>query len=281
MKKIKLHLVFLATLFLMAIVSISCSKNKELGLEETQDFTNPLNFVGVYHNRGLEFMMQKLPTSISLTKNYQDSIDKITILLEEFISTIPSGSVLNNDFVDRKELSGKLNYVFKDFDQIKNSKDKLTEKQIPFIKRLMAILNNNTEIDSAIVFNDVAKLEKEIWKSDMAENEKIILLTATAVGKYSWKFWSQEHFKNAYFQTRTKDEVWPNWKELKNAVVEGDILGAMAGAIGGCIGGAVVGTIILPGVGSITACILEAVNMGFQGAVLGSTLSALKYLIFE
>ena len=71
------------------------------------------------------------------------------------------------------------------------------------------------------------------------------------------------------------------WQGLRAAALEADIDGAIIGMVGGCIGGAIIGTMIMPGVGSLTACMLEAVSAGFQGAVIGSTLGGIKYLLFN
>jgi hypothetical protein len=272
------------------LINVSCLKQEDKSFESTSEsitlneskteFINPLNFVGEYHNQSLDYVRKKYPYSKNLMMSYQDTINYLSDLIENFVNTIPTGSILNNEYVDRKDIKEKASNIFINNNQGKSISNRLSQKQIVFIEQLKMIFNEATEADSIRIFNRVSVLEKKIFQSDLSENEKIVLLTSSAVGKYSWKYWSQEKLENIYYQ-RTKNELWPNWKALKEAAIDADIMGAIAGAIGGCIGGAVVGTFIMPGVGSITACMLEAVNLGFQGAVLGSTLAAIRYLIFE
>ena len=48
--------------------------------------------------------------------------------------------------------------------------------------------------------------------------------------------------------------------------------------ISGCLGGVIWGTGIMPGVGSLSACVLEAVEWGFYGAIINSSFAGVKYL---
>ncbi|MGQ9621669.1 MAG: hypothetical protein ACUVTX_11935 [Bacteroidales bacterium] len=202
-------------------------------------------------------------------------------MLEEYINLIPPSTLLNNEFIDKKKTIEKISESFCKDNTIKASVFQLTPRQVYCINRLKFLIKNCEEKDSLKFSYYIEKLENDVWKSDMTDQEKNIVLISFSIGKYSWRYWSVNKLEELFSGDR-KSEKWPpDWQELKNEVIEGDIEGAIAGAIIGCIGGAIGGTLIMPGVGSITACILESVSQGFQGAVVGSTLSALKYLIFD
>lgn len=105
---------------------------------------------------------------------------------------------------------------------------------------------------------------------------------ATSVGKYSSNFWPEKKMKKNNIprlkSATTEDdwfdeEAWVDWLE---GAVNADIEGSITGAISGGIIGGIWGSVILPGVGTITATIVEAVHGGFYGAVIGSAYYGFK-----
>jgi hypothetical protein len=273
MKKKLLNAVSLTTAVFCVVVYVACSKHKENALEKGKDFENPLNIIGQYHNKGLDYILKNYNSSLKL-KNLQDTVKQIVNILDKFAETIPQGTILNNNIIDYQKLEDEAYNRFLDNKKknLNSIRALLTEQQNNYVNEIKEVLKNQNIEDSALVFQTISKIENDIWVSNMTENEKYVTLTAAAVGKYSWIFWSANPAGNS------KSVLNPT---LRQAVAEADVDGAIVGAIGGCIGGAIFGTLILPGVGSLTACMLEAVNLGFQGAVIGSTYAALKYLFFK
>lgn len=280
MRKNFLFMLVLAALAITSMVCATCSRLEDNNPETLQEFDNPFDFVGYNHNNGLDYIIQNFPRSGLNKKDVQDTILEVYSLLNEYVSALPPGSILHNDFLDRKAIEKRVSNIFLNSDALKSSADKLSAKQTVYIQRFKNILKQNPESDSIRVFTLISTLEKEIWESNLSENDKFVLLIATSVGKHSWKYWTYEKLSKSWTH-ESKNEVWPDWQKLKEAVVEADILGAIGGAIGGCITGAIIGTVILPGVGTITACVLEAVTVGFEAAVISSTIAAIKFLIFE
>jgi len=267
---------------LFILIIQGCDKGLEI--QDNTEFENPMNFVGQYHNKGLEYILQNYNNCELNIKSFQDTVDRIIFLLNDFVKTIPPGSILSYNKTEYKDFRDiLLKKLFDpDANKIKSGARQLTETQKSYVDRIKSLLQNQNESDSLMVFKRVSKLENEIWKSEMPEKEKYTILVAASVGKYSWKFWSQEKFRKTYeAQSKGTNVKDTPWQRLKAAVLEADIDGAIIGMVGGCIGGAIIGTMIMPGVGSLTGCMLEAVSAGFQGAVIASTLGAVKYLIFD
>ncbi len=277
----KLKVAILTALLLVVfgtstIVFIACSKEKEFVVESDSEFVNPMNIVGEYHNKGLEYLINKFPYSGFTNKSIQDTIAMVTTLVTNFRNSLPSGHIFNNGLVNYKDIDEKVSKQIIDYriNPGKSARNKLSEKQQIFLKRLEDILRNKNEVDSVKVIKNVLVLEIEIYKSDMTNEEKNSTLLAVAVGKYSWKFWSQNRF------SKTKSGLGMDGP-FRDTVVRCDIEAAIGGAIIGCIGGAIGGSMIMPGVGTLSACMVEAVSAGFQAAIVGSFIGALSYLIFD
>lgn len=102
----------------------------------------------------------------------------------------------------------------------------------------------------------------------MPDNDKYRTLMVTAVGKYSWKYWANY----AGFNSKNMHN------DLIDALIRSDVEGAIVGALIGCFSGAVEGTIIMPGVGSLTGCVLQSVAAAFEGGVVASLVGMFFYL---
>lgn len=192
--------------------------------------------------------------------------------MNDFIATIPQGSPFKNSAIDYKTIGASIAKMF-----IENkggltdsAKIKFSDKQISYIDTLKVVLKDQKGPDSILIFSKVSKLEKEIWESNITDDDKYRTLMVTAVGKYSWKYWSN------YDRFKTKNMP----SDLIDKLIEADIEGAMAGALIGCITGAVEGTILMPGVGSLTGCIIQCVVDAFEGGVVGSLVGMFCYFAF-
>ena len=244
-------------------------KQKENILNDEPEFVNPMNFVGQYHNAGLDYILKKYPYYACNNKSYQDTIKQISTLLNDFRTTIPQGSPLNNSAIDYKTIGENISKKFIDNkgDELKSAESKLSEKQRSYIDQLRKLLKDQNGDDSVAVFAKVSRLEKEIWKSNMTDDDKYRTLSVIAVGKYSWKYWAIDKELNA------------NNASLVDTLIEADIIGGIAGAVIGCFAGAVEGTFVMPGAGSVTGCILQGVVDAFEGAVVSSVVTAIIYLL--
>ena len=49
-------------------------KQKENILNDEPEFVNPMNFVGQYHNAGLDYILKKYPYYACNNKSYQDTM---------------------------------------------------------------------------------------------------------------------------------------------------------------------------------------------------------------
>lgn len=91
----------LAALAFTSLICVTCSRLEDNSPEINQEFDNPFDFIGYYHNNGLDFILQNFLRSGLNNKVLQDTISEVYSLLSEFVSTIPSGSMLNNDLINR------------------------------------------------------------------------------------------------------------------------------------------------------------------------------------
>ena len=57
MKKTIVSALLLAVLGLCATVYVACTKEKKVVSENNSEFVNPMNIVGEYHNKGLEYLI--------------------------------------------------------------------------------------------------------------------------------------------------------------------------------------------------------------------------------
>lgn len=205
-------------------------------------------------------------------------------LTVDFAKTIPFGSELNFQGCDFKTQWEKTYPIIANLENsdFKTSGILLSDQQNKFIQEFKQVIKNSKLADSVLVFEEISELERRIWNSSMTTGEKYQLLLGTAVGKYSWKFWSQDDFSFSNIRTGSKDidpEFPFDWDEFLVTLMEADMDGAIVGAIVGCIAGAIGGTAVMPGVGTITACVLESVYGAALGGIAASSYAAVKYLI--
>ena len=285
-RKVAISLMGIACLALIVILFHGCTKDDYT--PDNLKFENPMDFVGQYHNKGLDYIFQNLKYSDLNLKSNQDKTEQISLLFNDFLKTTLAETVLYNSKIDYKEFGSVMSekIIYANTNKSKSPNNQLTERQSSYVHKLKKLLYNQKKIDSLLVFNRISKLEKEIWESDMTEDEKYVVLIASSVGKYSWKFWSQKNplktntprLKGSKEDGNPEDAVWQEWV---NGCLDADIEGSITGAIAGGIMGAIWGSVLLPGVGTLTAAIVEAVHGGFYGAVIGSAYYGLESLYHE
>lgn len=280
----------------------SCSNEDDSDLKATEEFVNPYNFVGQYHNDGLSYVIENYSKRIDSrslkAKNYNkvnqaNDINKnIMELTNEFCQKNKLNNVsieqMNSNF--KKEISNRFgiksqNGICKV--QSTDSIQQFSKEQLVYIdkfKETLKLLKNHTVSE---VQNKLNEIEWSINNSNLSEKDKEMLLVAYAVGRYSLNFWSNYLEKNPKIikPQKTKrfkiDTYSPEesinflgwWQqyvvpELERLCVT-DFEGAGLGALQGLIFGGGVGTLV-PVAGTVTVGITAAVVGAAQGAVFSS-----------
>ncbi len=262
--------------FIFIMVSIFGCR-KETNTESDVSYENPFNFVGYYHNTGLDFVLQTANLKNNNLQTTSDSIIFISKKVYDFLLTIDDRSILSPSLSNMK-IESYTEKLVSGLNSKSSLYERLSDTQLHYLDKIRGTFRENSDSDSTKVFKLVAGIEKEVLKSRLNQEEKALVLVAAAVGKFSWLYWSEDKIKKNFKQDGKSINAEDWWKRLKLAVLEADIDGAIVGMIAGCIGGAIFGSVIMPGLGTISSCIAEAVNAGFYGAVIGSTLGAIKFI---
>ena len=264
----------LITVFAVMVALSSCETDKPLKTS-IEDFQNPFDFVGIAHNDGLDYVINNFVLKESVAENEAQVID----LCNQFISTKSDNELIFNESIDYiafgKQLINEINTYEKTGKRAKAFPDGSVEES--YLLQLKNSLLCGSYNDANDCFNSIMILEKEIWESNLLDEDKYLLLTVSSVGKHSWKYW-----------TENIDKIYPSNQFRKNppnenlmALVEADFDGSIAGAICGGIFGAIYGSVIFPGVGTITAAIAEGIHGGVMGALVCSGIKGIRILIEE
>ena len=269
-------IISLVSIFILSAVFQGCKK-EEIFFETNSKFENPLDFIGQTHNQGLEYIFKNIETSSNGLKSARNKEAQLVSLTNDFLKTLPKESILYNSKLDYKLLGNSMSQKIFD-SKLKSASIQLSLEQRDFVDELKDLIKKSIKKKKfEQIFEDVSKLEERVWNSNMNDDEKYIVLVATSVGKYSLNFWSQKKMKKNNIprlkSATTEDDGWFDedaYYEWVNDAVNADIDGSITGAIGGGIIGGIWGSVLLPGVGTITASIVEAVHGGFYGAVIGS-----------
>jgi hypothetical protein len=259
---------------LLIILFHSCESSSEVALQN-EEFVNPYEFVGEMHNEGLEFAFQKIDNTKLGTLNIQDV------------------SVLSTSFMLSKKEYG---FVIKDYDRFKKLEEMIISeikggyknidtmslfcngtKANKYYVKLDKIFNVKNIADTVSTFKAINKLEKEIWSADLQEREKASLLIMSSIGKHSLSYWRRNlpNYIN-YDSSKSAREL----DEVLLELLKADMIGGFLGFAAGAIIGAIEGTLIMPGVGSITAAFLSGMQSAVWGAILGSIWRLLELCVF-
>lgn len=246
MKQIsKLLLGLLVTMILFQ----SCEKDENS--LSTDINAKQLEFVGVEHNKMLNEVYEFI-------KN--ENIDKKTgkLKIENFlISKINSNTEYSNqsnkigiDYT-KDVFSRKINL---------NSSLKLSSKKSSnsladnYIDRLDQILTNIDFNDNSVLMT-INSIEQEIEQDEnLTDENKITLLSATQVSRYSYNYWSENWDNWLALVDVNKSSFNKRTKSAGGNIVKGDV----AGAIGGAAGAWAVN--VIPGAGQVA----------YGGAIIGA-----------
>jgi hypothetical protein len=250
---------------LLIILFHSCESSSEVALQN-EEFVNPYEFVGEIHNAGLEFILNKC----NIEKGAEISIQEICDLTTNFMLSSPENNFMNYDGKTYKEL-GEI--IIAEMNGGYNKR--AIEYQIleegtlanQYLTDLRMIVYNVDFNDSISSFKKIKKIEKDIWTSKISEENKAILLSMSAVGKHSYSYWK----KNLPKYINSENSKSADGRDVAIEILKSDFEGALVGFIAGGIIGAIGGSVIMPGVGTITAFFLD----GIQGAAYGAIITSL------
>jgi len=278
--------IFSLLLMLVGIVSLGffmqgCSQEDEIAQLINCDFQNPYDYVGKYHNDGLLYVLNKMENSIKL-KSDADNIEQNAYdFTYEFCQNNPIGNVSFSD-----DILASVIQKTKDI-RLKSSDNNFSKTQLLYHQKFESILKNPYYCSSlSDVLNRIRILEKEIYDSNMSNEDKEALLITYAVGRNSLEFWVGLNKKSDSPRLKSDNE-WDflDWWQKNvlpalQTIVKGDFDGAYQGALAGLYAGSVAGTVIsTPGAGTVTGAITGTVYGGAYGAIIGSAWNGVAYFI--
>ncbi len=259
---------------ILVLILLSC-ENSIIEESQIENFTNPYDFVGVMHNEGLTYNLR----NIAELKGKNIEIQDLCNLTTSFLKT-------NKDyhFIIKDDIK------FKDFQTMVIDNLTANPKQIDtlsifisgtasnkYLNKLDKIIDEIDLIDTITTFKALKKLENEIWKSNISDFDKTGLLIMSSVGGHSFSFWKTNLSKYCEDQSKSNNSIM---KVDLIPILKADMLGGFLGFVAGAITGAIGGTLIMPGVGSITAAVLEGMQAAVWGAVVASIWEVFyKYLL--
>lgn len=248
MFKLKSKLIVAVMLIVGIAAFVSCEKEIAVSLESNKDEIASLKMAGIEHNKGLDYVLQKLKSSKKKGQlNLKSSVDILSVVkgsTKEFLK-------INSELINAENSSTAIEYAEYSFDWVENShlakslknstsdlwdpsvEESLTLKQ----KELLVILNSaisNIELDlnaTLEVFENV----RNRANNECSEEELIAILAAIEIGTNSMTYWS-EHIDEwaTVFSTDLKStKGWFNWKKVGGADVKGAVTGGVTGAITG------------------------------------------------
>jgi len=248
MFKLKSKLIVAVMLVVGVAAFISCEKENAVSLESNKDEITSLKMAGIEHNKGLDYVLQKLKASKKKGQlNLKSSVDIFSVVkgsTKEFLK-------INSELINAENSSTAIEYAEYSFDWVKNSHltkslknstsdlwDPSVEKSLTLKqKELLVILNSaisNIELDlnaTLEVFENV----RNRANNECSEEERIAILAAIEIGTNSMTYWS-EHIGEwaTVFSTDLKStKGWFNWKKVGGADVKGAVTGGVTGAITG------------------------------------------------
>jgi hypothetical protein len=270
----------------MIVIVASCfvtgCQKEDIMMENDDEFDNPYEYVGEYHNEGLSYILSKIESTVKLKSQNIDveNIEKqVYALTGEFCANNP----LHGEIISIKEFE-KISQTLKQI-RLKSSQNQFSpirEKYYIIFCKLLKNSENSKSISN--VLKKIKKIEQEIYYADMDNIDKESLLVAYAIGRNSLEFWTSSiNIRNSTPKLKTGNEFdFLDWWEANIMpaiydVVINDYEGAAWGGATGLILGGSVGSAV-PGAGTITGAITGAVTGGAAGALEESARSGITKL---
>ena len=260
----KTILFILTTITISAFMMISCTKEVIEKEKNYEDLLKSISLAGEQHNRGLDLFIKKVKNSPEkLTRLYKASERKISDLSSlEAVELVDELVFLQQDILGEQEefkvlterqISQILKYANTDLvnsilvngsvpEEI-NLTGKLyypNEEQYlsPKVKELLDILQealSSQSNDYAAIISVFNQVENRAY-SECNEEEKVIVLSATNIGKSSLEYWyynSQEweNLIDGRSTTLNRQKKPSIWKTIGGADVAGGVAGAVRAAV--------------------------------------------------
>ncbi len=200
---------------------------------------NNYDYVGRLHNEILSELVTKNDVAKMSLPEIEAKVKTIALANKNYMERFkdaPYVSLSENDIQ-----KGMADYPNK-FANIVNKSNVSSEAKEKLNELIGYCLDNGEKMSSKELFGYIISFEDTVMKSDLKEEEKGLILSATSVARYSNQFWTvQQTVENS------TSRFW-HWF--------GDLLGGVAGGIAG--------SFIEPGVGTYAGAIIGA------GVVSGS-----------
>lgn len=251
-------LLLLLTAFVSLLNFSSCRKDEVLTKNELVEKSNPFNYLGELHNKGMHAFKEKINNN--KTSNINDLNNFVVEFMfseikkkydisntESLIKNVKGIVSANRDIKSKFINSSKLNEAFIE-EMIDSSKISDFQK-----KNLKSIFTALDEPESAK--SNLLKIETKVLNSNVSNSEKFPLLVVLAISKASYDFWTSN--KEFFIQT-------------KGATVSGALKSDAAGAVEGVLwsvvsGASETGLVFGPG-----GMVLTAAAAGFTDGLWAS-----------
>jgi hypothetical protein len=261
---------------MLLIILFNSCENSYNEIISSKEFINPYEYVGEMHNEGLVFVIEKIKDVKASNIDIQDLCNLTTAFMlskEEFGVDIKS----SNKFADFEScIKQNIQNGYKSLDTCSIFKNGTKANKL-YLK-LDNLFNKIDIKDTIEYFKAIKKFEYEIWISNISESEKAGLLLMSSVGRHSFSFWKENLSK--YFSINLEESKNEDFSAVLLEILKADMIGSFLGFVAGAIIGAIGGTLIMPGVGSITAAFLEGMQSAVWGAILGSIWQVLSMYVF-
>lgn len=199
---------------------------------------NPYDVLGKAHNKGLDFVMERLNSSDKMKA--ERGVDLISQFMESLKDEHShqrqdacSGNHGNNETMINHYIAvgNAVNRLAIHPVNELVQKSKLTEKQNCFIQSILNV-SDEMALDYEGSLKILQNIEEQILASDLTAEELQLPLSMVSIAKYSVKYWME--------QISSDNSKWKNFVEGDLAAFKfpwkADALGAMTGIGGGVIG---------------------------------------------
>lgn len=204
---------------------ISCSKDEEtLKLtKQIADYDNPMKSIGDLHNKGLDFVLERLKsTPMTRTSAEINIVPLVVEFVTEAYSDLPKAEMN----IVREALPP----IIEEYSLVKNFSDfKLTKNQKYFIDQLEEIISDD-DFDLISLRNRIIQLEEEANNTLTGEDLNVIL-AGTSVAFYTLGYWHDNY--EAWDINGTSNQMAGgfNWKQLGKHDVGGGVAAASGGGL--------------------------------------------------
>ncbi len=245
--------ILMGCILLVVMTFWSCNNEDEM-MSQNENFENPYNIFGEWHNEGLDFIEKQLNQTRSIYESVpQNKIVAVTnqcsIYLINKIEqtenrklTATEINTLNTSIEKTKDYLLKLDSIYLD-DQNKIISEIYKDFKIkPFIQtylnKIIAIVNNSD--DKETVNAALSNLENKIVPGPLFSPSDIeYLFSVISIARSSYNYW--------YERLNNEPQTRFSYRNFLKRICIADVGGAIAGGIQGAWGGGATGLVFGPG----------------------------------